>query len=82
MKRENPQTETFKPLLKAATCPEFRLHDLRQPYATLALARGVPIRVVIYSLGHSRTSVTMDIYAHGLPAQEQVSAEAMDAVFG
>ena len=30
---------------------------------------GVPIRIIADTLGHSRTSVTMDVYAHVLPAQ-------------
>lgn len=82
LRRQNVQRRSFKPLLKAADCPEVRFHDLRHTYATLTLANGVPIRVVADTLGHSRTSVTMDIYAHVLPAQESVSAEAMDGVFG
>jgi len=81
LRRQNVQRRSFKPLLKAANCPEVRFHDLRHTYATLALANGVPIRVVADTLGHSRTSVTMDIYAHVLPAQEQSAADAMDAAF-
>jgi len=82
LRRQNVQRRSFKPLLDAADCSDIRFHDLRHTYATLALAAGVPIRVVADTLGHSRTSVTMDIYAHVLPAQESVSAEAMDAAFG
>lgn len=82
LRRQNVQRRSFNPLLNKARCPDIRFHDLRHTYATLALANGVPIRVVADTLGHSRTSVTMDIYAHVLPAQERVSAEAMDGVFG
>jgi len=82
LRRQNVQRRSFKPLLKKAKCPNVRFHDLRHTYATLALANAVPILVVADTLGHSRTSVTMDIYAHVLPAQERISAEAMDGVFG
>jgi hypothetical protein len=42
--------------------PEIRFHDLRHTYATLALANGVPIRVVSDTMGHSPPSVTIDMY--------------------
>lgn len=82
LRRQNLQRRSFKPLLVAAQCPEVRFHDLRHTYATLALANGVPIRVVSDTMGHSRSSVTIDTYAHVLPAQERVAADKMDAMFG
>jgi hypothetical protein len=38
--------------------------------------------VVSDSLGHSRSSVTIDTYAHVLPANARIAANKMDAVFG
>ena len=58
------------------------LGDLRHTYATLALSSGVPLRVVSDTLGHCRSSVTIDTYAHVLPSQERTAADAMDAAFG
>ncbi|MEX0702296.1 MAG: site-specific integrase [Planctomycetales bacterium] len=71
----------FKRLLAKADCPIIRFHDLRHTYATLALAAGVPVKVVSDTMGHSRASVTLDIYAHTLPSQEHLAAEAMDKLF-
>jgi integrase len=82
LRRQNMQRRSFKPLLKQSRCPNIRFHDLRHTYATLSLAAGVPIKVVSDTMGHSRASVTMDIYAHTLASQEWVSAERMDAAFG
>lgn len=82
LRRQNVQRRPFKPLLKLAKCPDVRFHDLRHTYATLALANGVPIRIVADTLGHSRTSVTMDIYAFVPPAQERIATDKMDAAFG
>lgn len=82
IRRQNLQRRSFKPLLARAGCPEVRFHDLRHSYATLALANGVQIRVVSDSLGHSRSSVTIDTYAHVLPSQERSAADRMDEVFG
>lgn len=81
MRRQNIQRRSFKKHLKTAECPDIRFHDLRHTYATLALANGVPIRVVSDTMGHSRSSVTIDTYAHVLPSQERLSADKMDAVF-
>jgi integrase len=41
-----------------------RLHDLRHSYASSALAAGVPIEVLSKRLGHSRISITQDVYVH------------------
>ena len=64
LRRQNVQRRSFKPLLKAAKCPEVRFHDLRHTYATLALANGVPIRVVADTLGHSDAQVGRESVAH------------------
>ena len=69
-------------MLKRAECPNIRFHDLRHTFATLSLAGGVTIKVVLNTMDHSRTSVTMDIYAHELPSQEQLTPDQMDVVFG
>ena len=81
IRRQNMQRRSFKTLLKQADCPDVRFHDLRHTYATLALSHGVPIRVVSDTMGHSRSSITIDVYAHALPSHERLSADKMDAVF-
>ena len=56
--------------------PRIRLHDLRHTHATLLLAAGVPIKVVSERLGHTTIALTMDIYAHVLPAMDRDAAAA------
>jgi integrase len=58
------------------------LHDLRHGYATFILAAGVPSRAIMEVLGHSGVSVTMNTYAHVLPALRQEAADAIDELFG
>jgi len=79
--RRNLQ-RTYKELLQQAKCPLIRFHDLRHTAATLLIAGGVPIKVVAETLGHSRPSITIDIYVHALPCQERMAADAMDKLFG
>ena len=73
-------TRQFKALLKAASLPNIRLHDLHHSCATLLLAQGVNPRVVMETLGHSQVSLTLNTYSHVLPALRADAAARMDAV--
>ncbi len=42
--------------------PSISPHDLRRTFATLAVRRGVPAEVVSKVLGHTRVSITLDVY--------------------
>ena len=46
------------------------------------LVQGVPMRVVMETLGHSQISLTMNTYSHVMPALQQDAADRMDALFG
>lgn len=52
--------EHRKPELMEAFCP----HSMRHTFATRALERGIPPKVVQSYLGHSTIDVTMNIYTH------------------
>jgi len=73
-------TRIFQRLLKDAGLPPHRFHDLRHDCATLLLAQGVPMRVVMETLGHSQMSLTADTYSHVLPAMQRVAADRMDDI--
>lgn len=49
--------------LADGTAGEFRIHDLRHAFGTLAVEAGVPLEVVAQLLGHSQISTTLR-YAH------------------
>ena len=52
------------------------------PYEDLlGSASAVPSRAIMEVLGHSGISVTMNTYAHVLPALRQEAADAMDELF-
>ena len=59
-----------------------RFHDLRHTHATHLLKAGVPVRVVSERLGHAAASITLDVYAHVLPGQQQEAAAKVDAMLG
>lgn len=51
-------------LLKQAGLPHMRFHDLRHSCASLLAALDVQPRYAMAILGHSRISMTMDVYTH------------------
>jgi integrase len=44
------------------------------------LQAGIPIKVVSERLGHSRVAMTLDVYAHVLPAMDRAAADAIGAL--
>lgn len=71
----------FYRLCEAAGLSGVRLHDLRHTCATLLLAQGVSPRVIMATLGHSSIQVTMNVYAHVMPAMQQEAAERLAHLF-
>lgn len=69
---------SFRKLLEFTGLPKIRFHDLRHTAATLMLNYGTPIPVVSQRLGHSKTSMTMDTYAHAIPSKQAEAAELME----
>lgn len=68
----------FKKFLKRAGLPNIRFHDLRHTAATLMISHGVPVNVVSKILGHSKVSVTLNIYAHSNTDMQDQAAKIMD----
>ena len=65
-------------VLKKAGLPKIRFHDLRHTAASLMLNHGVPVLVVSKILGHSKPSVTLDIYGHLYNEMQDEAARVMD----
>ena len=81
----NPESfsDHFTRLVKAASLPLIRFHDLRHSHATLALQAGVHPKVVSERLGHSTVAFTLDVYSHAIPAMQEEAAERVAVlVFG
>jgi len=51
---------------EAAGISHFHPHDLRHRYASIQVGRGVPVTEVSAQLGHSKKSMTLDVYSHVL----------------
>lgn len=75
MLRPDHVTHLFRRLAKEAGLPLIRLHNLRHTSASLALAAGVPMKVVSDRLGHSSESITSALYTVVVPAVARDAAE-------
>lgn len=65
----------FKMLGAAGISPKYTIHCMRHTHATLLLKAGVNVSVVSKRLGHSSTTVTLNIYAHVLDEMEKTAPE-------
>ena len=57
---------------------EARFHNLRHPYAVVAIESGDDIKTVQSNLGHATASFTLDVYGHVSQNMRRQSAERMD----
>lgn len=64
----------FRQRCRRSNLPIIRLHDVRHSYVTALLAEGVPLKVVSQRIGHASPMVTMTIYQHVLPGDDQAAA--------
>ncbi|MBA2698161.1 MAG: site-specific integrase [Nocardioidaceae bacterium] len=75
--------ESFEDRRRQLGLPKIRLHDLRHGWATMALAAGVPPKVVQERLGHANISITLDTYSHGTVGLHDDAAQRVAGlVFG
>ena len=68
----------FRKLLAASGLPKIRFHDLRHTAASLMLNHRIPVLMVSKRLGHSKPSITLDVYGHLIPSKQEEAAQLMD----
>jgi integrase len=80
LNERNLVQRNFQVILEHAKLPRIRLYDLRHTAATLALAAGVPAKVVSEQLGHASVAFTLDTYSHVLPHMQDAAAAQVEAL--
>jgi len=80
----NPESisQMFDRIIRRASLPRVRFHDLRHTHASLLVMAGVPIKVVSERLGHAHPAFTMHTYQHLLPGMSSAAAEQFAALVG
>jgi integrase len=71
----------WAPAREAAGLPGARFHDLRHFYASALIRAGLNVRVVSERLGHANAAMTLNVYAHLWPDDEDRTRQAIDDVF-
>jgi len=71
---------SFRKLLAVAGLPKIRFHDLRHTAASLMLNYGIPVLIVSRRLGHAKASITLDVYGHLIPSQQEEAVKIMDDI--
>jgi integrase len=67
-------------VLKKAGLPHIRFHDLRHTSISFLLGMGTPVNTVQRRAGHSKASVTTDVYGHALAGSQDVAAEKIEEI--
>jgi integrase len=74
-------TRSFHRLLAKAGLERMRFYDMRHTCASLLLAQGVPLRVVMEILGHSQISLTANTYTYVIQPLVKDAANRLDDLF-
>lgn len=76
------RAHVWRPAVTAAGVPKTGMHQLRHFYASVLIAAGQSVKVVSERLGHSNAAMTLNVYSHLWPADEDQTRTAIDAAFG
>jgi integrase len=68
-------------------CPDIKKHhrglkfpELRHMHITFQIGNGIDFKTVWQRAGHRKTSTTMEIYTHAIPANDRVAADLMGSL--
>lgn len=74
---------TWAPAARAAGLPKGTgMHALRHFYASALIRGGLSVRVVSERLGHANAAMTLNVYAHLWPDDEDRTRQALDELLG
>ena len=57
-----------------------KLHSLRHTHATLLIASGCDIKTVQTRMGHSSAVMTLDVYSHAVPKNDELAAASINSM--
>jgi integrase len=73
----------WKTAAERAGLPEWATpHDLRHYFASVLIFSGASVKTVQARLGHGSAKVTLDVYTHLWPDEEDRTRAAIDGVLG
>ena len=72
----------WKKAVAAAKLDGLDPHDLRHTFATWNLSAGCNPKWVADQMGHEKTSIMLDVYAHLLPSADEEAAKKIESWYG
>ena len=63
-----------------ANVKKIRIHDFRHSHATFLLSNNIPITVISKRLGHNDTQMTLNIYSHLIPEDEDKAIKLINTL--
>jgi len=73
----------WRKAVKAAGSPKGTgMHELRHFYASALIRGGLSVKVVSDRLGHTNAAMTLNVYSHLWPDDEDRTRQALDDVLG
>ncbi len=79
---QNWTTRHWYKLLDRLELPRTKFHSLRHLYGSSLIANNVPISIVSKIMGHSKISITHDIYTHEMPDARDGFRDTLQGIFG
>jgi integrase len=65
-------------VIRSRKLPLVSLHALRHTHASMLISKGVDILTISRRLGHSKPSVTLDVYGHLIKGTDAAAAKAIE----
>jgi integrase len=63
-----------------ANVKRIKIHDFRHSHATLLLSKGIPVTVISKRLGHADMTMTLNIYSHLIPEDEDKAVNLINSL--
>lgn len=82
LEKVNFLRRNFKPLLKRASLPQVRFHDLRHSHCSQLLSQGQSVKAVSLRMGHHSCAFTLDVYGHPQNGDDEKLAKALNRQVG
>ncbi len=81
-KHMHPDTpnKILQKVLTKYDLPKLTFHELRHTYASILNGNGIDAKTISEQLGHSNTSITMNIYTHSFDNKKRESAKVFDTL--
>lgn len=78
---ENTLNDVLHSYSEKLNLPKIRFHDTRHSHFTFLIQNGANIKQVQERAGHKKASMTLDVYSHVIPNQQQYIVETLNKKF-